>query len=257
MPTTSAPVVVRWVLRDVMMTRIPNAWQSCVTLLPIVPRPPMSPMVFPISSKCGSPRMLCHPGTSTASVHSFRCTWFIEQLSDRTNVITVWAIASVEYTGMLHTVMPRARAAAIAMLLYPVPASAISSTDAGSAAIVSASTSISFVTRIRAPGGTRSSVCARPAVPSWSRTSPTSASSGANDRDPSKLSLSVLRLTVSAPRAAAGAAAAAIARACAGTGAGRISPRPRGAVGGAERGRHARKAARPSCRRAPVAPPAV
>ena len=59
---------------------------------------------------------------------------------------------------MLHTVMPLARAASIARLLYPVPASQMSFTESGNRERREASMTSSLVTTTAAPR-TRSKIC--------------------------------------------------------------------------------------------------
>ena len=131
--------------RDEASTRMPSACAIAATRVPIVPSPPTSPIVFPVSSKCGQlPRWQRSMWARSPVAIALACGTS-EHESDITKVIAICAIASVEYVGMLQTVMPLARAAAVSMLLKPVPASQISLTDGGKASMSDAGSGISLL----------------------------------------------------------------------------------------------------------------
>mmetsp|Transcript_5725 Transcript_5725/g.14247 ORF Transcript_5725/g.14247 Transcript_5725/m.14247 type:complete len:230 (+) Transcript_5725:585-1274(+) len=116
MLTTSAPSH-GLLLREVITTFMPKTRAISDTFDPMAPLPPMSPIVFPASSKWLRPRMDAHPSLSGWGPHSLRCCCAREQLRLRTKVITMDATAPVEYTGTLQTAMPLFLAASPSMLL--------------------------------------------------------------------------------------------------------------------------------------------
>ena len=85
--------------------------------VPIVPSPPTRPIVLPVSSKCGQPPRWQRSMWARSPVAIALACGTSEHESDSTKVIAICAIASVEYVGMLQTVMPLARAAAVSTLL--------------------------------------------------------------------------------------------------------------------------------------------
>mmetsp|Transcript_23709 Transcript_23709/g.60882 ORF Transcript_23709/g.60882 Transcript_23709/m.60882 type:complete len:291 (-) Transcript_23709:241-1113(-) len=136
-------------LREETRTFMPKASAMSVTRAPMVPRPPMSPSVLPCTSKCGRMPRLRQPIRSPSA--SLRCCCMKEQLRLSIIVMAMCAIASVLYTGMLDTTMPRLRATSISMLLNPVPASQMILTLDGSCSMTLPGTGISLVISISAP----------------------------------------------------------------------------------------------------------
>ena len=127
---------------------ISRAFAIFITVFPICPAP-MIPKVFPFTSTCGTWRFFVKLSWFPfASIFIWTC---MVELKFKIIMTAVWATRSELYAGILQTVIPFSLAASRSRLLYPVPASQISFTEAGNLRIRSPFTGISFVTIISAP----------------------------------------------------------------------------------------------------------
>ena len=138
-------------------TSMPKPMAMRAVLQPVCPRP-MIPIFLPLSSMSGVSQkqksgLLVQRPLCISSVQC--CTrWVMLRMWAK----TICATDGVLYAGMLVTVIPRSLAAAVSMMLYPV-ASTPMYFNWGRAAMVVASSTTLFVSRMSAPAA-RSSTSA-------------------------------------------------------------------------------------------------